>query len=169
MDGETQERVIRFLASIAFAGMLMIFAFLVVDARPYAYAALGTIMGQVLGGEIATRTAKQTRKKIEQESMRPPPPPNDEDDGSGTTLASVSESPPRMPRRDRNRSLAVVLATFAATLVGIACAGSNPAAAVYGAEGVACVERYDSAAEARACMREVDRKYGQDGGLVNDR
>lgn len=167
MDGETQERVIRFLASIAFAGMVMIFAFLVVDARPYAYAALGTIMGQVLGGEIATRTAKQTRKKIEQESMRPP---SGDDEGGGTTLASISEPPqPRMPRRDRNRSLAVALATFALTLFGIACAASNPMATIYGAEGVACVERFDSAAEARACMREVDRRYGQDGGLANDR
>lgn len=49
-----------------------------------------------------------------------------------------------------------------------ACAAApstNPAPKLYAAERASCVQTHDTPAAARACMREVDRRYGQDGGL----
>lgn len=45
------------------------------------------------------------------------------------------------------------------------CAGADPTAAVYGAERLRCVTEHDAATTARECMRAVDQKYHQDGGL----
>jgi hypothetical protein len=44
----------------------------------------------------------------------------------------------------------------------VACAG---AAAVYGAERSLCVEQHDAAPAARECIRKVDEKWQQDGGV----
>jgi hypothetical protein len=47
--------------------------------------------------------------------------------------------------------------------LSVAC--GHGAASLYGAERLACVEANDAAEPARACMRDVDTKWGQDGGL----
>jgi hypothetical protein len=56
---------------------------------------------------------------------------------------------------------ALILAVFLA-----GCAGAeHAAAALYTAERTRCVQENDAAAPARECMKRVDARYGQDGGL----
>lgn len=69
----------------------------------------------------------------------------------------------------RNATIVEGVALVALAFLG-ACAllGSpkepDPAAAAYGAERGRCVERFDEADAARACMHEVDVRYAHDGG-----
>lgn len=56
------------------------------------------------------------------------------------------------------------MTVFSFALGAIAVSSCVPAHAVYGAERLACVS-LDAATAARECMRLVDQKYGQDGGL----
>lgn len=59
----------------------------------------------------------------------------------------------------------VVAVIGAIVILQDGCAGSDPRAGLYGAEWARCTVDNDAAAEARACMRAVNRIYGQDGGV----
>ena len=61
--------------------------------------------------------------------------------------------------------VALWLVTGLLLAINCACSGTDPRAALYGAQRTLCVTDNDAAATARACMRAVDRAYGQDGGL----
>lgn len=61
--------------------------------------------------------------------------------------------------------VAIWLVTGALLAINCAAAGPDPRAALYGAEWARCSVDNDAAAEARACMRAVNRIYGQDAGL----
>lgn len=161
MDSDAKERVINRITSAAIIGMLLIFAYFVRESLPFVTFAAGGVLGQFGGAELARRVERQTRRKVALESERPPG--DDDHPSGGTTL--MSEPPaPRMPRRDGSRNFFAIFATLA--LMASACATTpNPVAGVYGAERARCVEKNDAAADARACMRDVDARYGQDGGL----
>ena len=66
--------------------------------------------------------------------------------------------------------VAILLAVVSLLLIPIAaliggCATTDAGVALYGAERTKCVEDNDAAPAARDCMRKVDERYGQDGGL----
>lgn len=70
-------------------------------------------------------------------------------------------------RRTAQASLEALLGAGVIALAWAACqgcAGSDPRALAYGAERLQCVQAHAQAEHARACMRYIDRAYGQDGG-----
>lgn len=61
-------------------------------------------------------------------------------------------------------ALALIFTTLAACALFAMPRKPDPAAALYGAERMSCVEMHDEADAARDCMRRVDERYHRDGG-----
>jgi hypothetical protein len=127
--------------------------------------AIQPIVASILASVITYRVADRSRRGVGVGSLRPP------SDGDGGMTVPVNDrtgftNAPPTDHEEPYKRTALGFATLALIAVSCAQAGAPPVqVATYAARRTACVALYDAAADARACMKQVDKDYGQDGGL----